>query len=182
MKTYLQTMWWLLLLRGIFLLLFGFFALAWPALTLYVLALGFAVYLIAAGIVNVIGSLMGIGKVPLWFLWLVVAAVEVAVGVYAFKHLTLTVGTLIILLGLVLIVRGIMELISAFGDGYEGKHRIMYAIMGVLGLVAGIAIWVYPAAGGIAFSWILGIYGIIGGAFLVTLAIESKSELAALEV
>lgn len=178
MKTYLQTMWWLLLLRGIALLLFGFFAVAWPALTLYGLALGFAVYLIAAGIINIIGSLLAIGRLPLWFLSLVVAAIEVGVGVYALKHLSLTVGTLIILLGLVLVVRGVMEIISAFGDSYAAKHRAMYALTGALSLVAGIAIWLHPAAGGIAFSWILGLYGIVGGAFLVTLALEARSELA----
>lgn len=177
MKEYLQTMWWLLLLRGIFLILLGFFAVVWPGLTLYTFALGFALYLVAAGIVNVISSLMGIGKIPMWFLWLVVAILEIGVGIYALKHLTLTVGTLILLAGLVFVVRGIMEIISAFGDGFEGKHRVLYILLGVLGLIAGVTIWLYPVAGGLAFTWVLGLYGIAAGAFLVAMAIESKGEL-----
>ncbi|TAK89627.1 hypothetical protein EPO04_00770 [Patescibacteria group bacterium] len=177
MKEYLQTMWWLLLLRGIFLILLGFFAVVWPGLTLYSFALGFALYLVLAGIVNAISSLMGIGKLPLWFLWLVVAILEIGVGVYALKHLTLTVATMILLVGLVFVVRGLMELISAFGDGFDGKQRTLYALLGVLSLIAGVAVWLYPVAGGLAFTWIIGLYGIAAGAFLIAMAIEAKGEL-----
>lgn len=178
MREYLQTMWWLLLLRGIFLILLGFFAVVWPGLTLYTFVLGFALYLVLAGIVNAINSIMSIGKAPMWFLGMVLAILEIGVGIYALKNLSLTVATLILLVGLIFVVRGIMEIVSAFGDGYEGKHRILYVLLGGLSLLAGVVVWLYPVSGGLAFTWVVGLYGIAAGAFLVAMAIESKGELS----
>ena len=175
MRSYLEAAWWMILLRSLALLLFGFFALVWPGLTLGALALGLAVYLIVSGTINIITTLAGIGRSPLWFLSLLLAAVEVAVGVYALKNLTMTAATLVLLVGLVLVVRGIVEIIAAYGDGYAQKHRSLLAVTGVLSLVAGVAIWIYPAAGALAWIWVLGLYAIVGGAIGISVALEARS-------
>src|SRR5476651_951657 len=113
MKTFLQATWWLLLLRGLALLLVGFFALAWPGLTLYSFVFGFAVYILIVGVLNLVTTLSSLGRLPLWFLSLVLAALEVGVGTYALRHLAMAATTLVLLVGLVLVVRGILEVISA---------------------------------------------------------------------
>jgi uncharacterized membrane protein HdeD (DUF308 family) len=174
MRDFLEATWWMILLRGLALLLFGFFAIVWPALTLYSLALGFAVYLVVAGVLNLTGILGGISRLPLWFLGLVLAAVEIGVGVYALKHLSMTAATLILLIGLVFVVRGILEVISAFGDGYEGRNRSMAAILGVLSLTAGLIVWLYPGSSALALAWVVGLYGIVAGSFLVAVALEAR--------
>jgi uncharacterized membrane protein HdeD (DUF308 family) len=179
MKTFLQTTWWMLLLRGIALLLLGFFAVVLPGITLYGFAIGFAVYVIVVGILNVIATFSATEQLPLWFLTLVMAAVEIGVGVYALRHLTLTVGTLLLLIGLVFVVRGILEIIAAYGDGYEGRNRSLMAVSGVLALAAGIAVWAYPTTTALAFTWVVGLYGIIAGSFVVAMAIESRTALSA---
>jgi uncharacterized membrane protein HdeD (DUF308 family) len=179
MRDYVQGVWWLIVLQGILLLLLGFFALAVPGLTLYVLSIGVAVYFLVAGIINVIRSLGGIGRLPLWFLSLLLGILEVGVGVYALKHPAITAATLILLVGAILVVRGIFEVISAYMDGYDGRNRSSLVILGVLSLVTGIVIWLYPASAGVAFSWILGVYGILGGSMLIALAIEARSLLPA---
>jgi uncharacterized membrane protein HdeD (DUF308 family) len=177
MRDYLEATWWMLLLRGLALILFGFFAIGWPGLTLAAFAAGFAVYLIVVGILNIITLLGGIGRIPLWFLGLVLSALEVGVGVYALKHLSMTATTLILLLGLVFVVRGILELISAFGDGYEGRSRSIAVMVGVLSLVAGLVVWLYPGASALALSWVVGLYGIVAGSFLVAMSIDARPAL-----
>jgi len=171
---FLRTTWWLVLLQGLALLLFGLFAVIWPGLTLGALVVGFAVYLVVAGVINIISTLSGMSYLPLWFLRLVLAALEVGVGVYALRHLEMTAVTLVLLIGLVFIIRGILEVVSAMGDGFDGRHRSLTAILGVLGVVAGAVVWLYPGAAGLAFVWVLGIYGIVGGAFLMALAFEAQ--------
>ena len=175
MKTFLQATWWLLLLRGLALLLVGFFALAWPGLTLYGFVFGFAVYILVVGVLNLITTLGSLGRLPLWFLSIVLAALEIGVGVYALRHLAMAAATLILLLGLVLVVRGILEVISAYGDGYEARHRSLMAIVGILSLVAGILVWAYPGTGALAFTWVVGLYGLVVGSFLIAVSIEAKS-------
>jgi len=177
MKTFLQSTWWMLLLRGVALLLLGFFAVALPGLTLVAFATGFAVYLIVVGVINLITTFSSATLLPLWFLNVVLAAVEVGVGLYLLRHLSLSIDTLLLLVGLVLVVRGILEVIAAFGDGYESKHRSLLAIVGVLSLVAGVVVWAYPTSSALAFTWVIGLYGIAAGAFVVSLAIEARNVL-----
>lgn len=175
MKTFLQATWWLLLLRGLALLLVGFFALAWPGLTLTGFVLGFSLYILIAGVINLITTLSGLGRLPLWFLSIVLAALEIGVGVYALRHLAMTAATLVLLLGLVLVVRGILEIISAYGDGYDARHRSLVAIGGILSLIAGVLVWANPATGALAFIWIIGLYGIVVGSFLIAVSIEARN-------
>jgi uncharacterized membrane protein HdeD (DUF308 family) len=175
MKTFLQATWWLLLLRGLALLLVGFFALAWPGLTLHGFIVGFAIYILVVGVLNMITTLSSLGRLPLWFLNMVLAALEVGVGVYALRHLTMAAATLVLLVGLVLVVRGILEVISAYGDGYDSRNRSLVAITGILSLAAGILVWAYPGTGALAFTWIIGLYGIVVGSFLIAIAIEARN-------
>jgi uncharacterized membrane protein HdeD (DUF308 family) len=177
MKTFLQATWWLLLLRGLALLLVGLFALAWPGLTLYGFVFGFAIYVLVVGVLNLITTLSSLGRLPLWFLSIVLAALEIGVGAYALRHLTMAVATTVLLVGLVLVVRGILEVISAYGDGYDARHRSLVAIAGILSLAAGVLIWAYPTAGSLAFTWVIGLYGLVVGSFLLALAIEARGVL-----
>ncbi len=179
MKTFLQATWWMLLLRGIALLLVGLFAVALPGLTVAGFVIGFAVYLIAVGVINLITTFSSATLLPLWFLNVVLAALEVGVGFFMLRHLTLSIATLLLLVGLVLVVRGILEVIAAFGDGYESKHRSLLAIVGVLSLVAGVVVWAYPTSPALAFTWVVGLYGVAAGAFVISLALEARSALGA---
>jgi uncharacterized membrane protein HdeD (DUF308 family) len=175
MKEYLKTAWWILLIQGLVLLLFGLFTVVYPQLTAAVFVVGFGVYLLISGAIGIITSIAGMKELPLWGLRLVLAALEVGVGIFALRHLTMTAATLVLLVGLVFVVRGILEIIFALGDGFEGKSRTLTALAGLLSLAAGIIAWVYPGVAGLAFVWVLGVYGIVGGALLLTLAFEAQS-------
>lgn len=178
MREYLAASWWMLLLQGLLLLLLGIFALVVPGLTLYSFAFGFAIYLILTGFVNALLSLGAVGRASTWFLWAIVAALELGVGVYALKHLGLTAGTLILLVGIVFVVRGVQQLVSAFADGNDARNRTVAAIVGALSLVAGVWVWLYPASGALAFTWVVGLYGLLAGSMALSLALEARPALS----
>ena len=168
--------WLLTLLRGLFLLFFGFFALFWPGMTLQLLIVVFALYVSIDGIVNIVRGVLSIGrKGSLWFLTVVLGLVEVLVGVYAFKHPGITLYIFTIILGATLIARGVLEVILAF-DKTEGRMAL-HIIGGALALIAGIAVLVYPLAGGIAYVWIIGLWALVAGPILIAIALTMKSEL-----
>ena len=168
--------WLLTLLRGLFLLFFGFFSLFWPGMTLQLLILVFSLYIALDGIVNVVRGILSIGrKGSLWFLTLALGLIEVLVGVYAFKHPGITLYIFMIVIGATLVARGVLEIVLAF-DKTEGRTAL-HIIGGVLALIAGIAVLVYPVSGGIAFVWVLGVWALVAGPVLIAIALTMKSEL-----
>jgi uncharacterized membrane protein HdeD (DUF308 family) len=175
MKDYLKTAWWVLLVEGIALLLFGLFTVVYPHLTLGAFVVGFGIFLLISGVVGIITALVGMKELPLWGLRLVLSALEVGVGIYALRHLAMTAATMVLLVGLVFVVRGILEVVFAMGDGFDGKSRTLTALSGILSLIVGVVAWVYPGAAGLAFVWVLGVYGLVAGALVLVLAFEAQA-------
>jgi uncharacterized membrane protein HdeD (DUF308 family) len=171
----LKNIWWILLLRGILFLLFGIFATLWPSVTFVTLAFVFALYIILSGVFNLIYGIMGIHHThKYWFLMLVVGILEIGVGVYAFNNPLINIAALALLIGFTFIVRGIFETIAAFEDIYIHSHKILLAIGGILGILAGILVLRYPVAGSLAFTWILGVYALIAGSIFIALSMIIK--------
>lgn len=170
-----KNIWWILLLRGIVFLLFGIIATLWPAITFVTLAFVFALYIILSGIFSLIYGIMGIHHAhKYWFLTIVVGLLEIAVGAYAFNNPLINIAALTLLIGFTFIIRGIFETISAFEDMYGHSHKILFALGGILGIVAGILVLRYPVAGTLAFTWILGVYALITGAIFIALSMTLK--------
>ena len=172
--------WVLLLLRGLFLLVFGFFALFWPGMTLKALILGFSLYFAVDGVVNILRGVLSIGrKNSLWFLTLILGLIEVVVSIYVFRNPGVTLNVFMILVGAILVARGILEIIAAFDR--ESQYRALDFISGVLALIAGIAILAYPTASGVAFAWVLGAYALVSGPIVIALSLTLKSMIDAEE-
>lgn len=162
-------------MRGVLFLLFGVVATLWPAITFVTLAFVFALYIILSGVFSLIYGIMGIHhNHKYWFLTIVVGLFEIAVGAYAFNNPLINVTALTLLIGFTFIIRGIFETIAAFEDMYGHSHKILLAIGGILGIVAGILILRYPVAGTLAFTWVLGVYALITGAIFVALSMTIK--------
>jgi uncharacterized membrane protein HdeD (DUF308 family) len=179
-RSHANEMWWLLMLRAIALLLFGVVATVWPGLTLLVLATAFAVYLLVAGVVDIIGGIRGIGNRSMWFLTMLLGLAEIGVAIYLFKH-NLVLGTFIAVLGLSLVVFGILEVISAFEPGEDGGRRFLLIIGGLLSFIAGVITLRYPASSGLTFVWILGVWGLIAGCVQVAMCLSLRSQMHKLE-
>lgn len=174
---YLSSYWWVLTLRGISAILFGLAAVFWPGITLVTLVYLFSAFILATGIVGIVHGLTNVGREGIgWMLTLLLGFLEVGVGVYLLRHTDVAFETFILLIGFVLIVRGVLEVVSAFNEETV-TTRTLLTIGGVVATLAGIVVLRQPVAGGVAFVWVLGVYALIVGPLLIALSIDAKHAL-----
>jgi uncharacterized membrane protein HdeD (DUF308 family) len=172
-----KELWWLWLVRGLVLMVFGFFALVWPGVTLASLTVALGLYIVFSGAVDIIGGIRSIGRGGLWFLTMLLGVLQLGLGVYLLRHLALSLEVFIALIGISFLVKGVMEVASAFTGGIDGGLRFLFAIVGVFSLALGLAMLVQPISSGLAFTWAMGLYGVLAGTFGIATALSLHSAL-----
>ena len=104
---------WLSILGGVLGIAAGITTIAWPGITLYVLSILVAWYLIAFGIVHVVSALAG-PKLSWWWTGLLLGIAELALGVWAARSWEQSLATLVTLVGVWAVCRGVSEIFAAF--------------------------------------------------------------------
>lgn len=173
--TGLKVMWESMVLRGVAGILFGIAAVFWPGITLVTLVYIFSIYILVSGVIEIVDAVRAIVARDSWIWKLLLGFVELGVGVYLVRHPGVSFATLILLIGLVLIARGVFEVVLALLDDFSATEKTLMIIGGVLAVIVGIAILMQPAAGGVAFVWILGLYALLTGPMWIALGIDAKN-------
>lgn len=167
--------WGWLLVLGVITVLAGIAVLAWPGPTLLVVAVLFGVQLIVMGIFRFVSAfasdeLTGGNRALLALL----GVLSLIIGLYAVRHVLITLIALALLLGIYWIISGAMELYMALS--HRGlRNRGWTGVMGVLGVLAGLIVLVYPAISLITLAVVLGVWLIVRGVMQVTLAFNARS-------
>jgi len=167
-------LWWLHLLQGVAAIFFGIVAIFWPGLTVVTLVYLFSAFVLAWGIVEVIHGFLSIRRRDTWWLTLLFGLIGLGVGIYLVRHPQVSFTALVVIIGLVLIGRGLLDLIGAVLDKHHPSRRTLTLIIGAVALIAGIVLLFQPEASGVAFVWILGLYALVFGALTTALAIEAR--------
>jgi len=178
----LKDMWGALAIRGMAAIAFGIAAVFWPGITLVTIVYLFGAFILVSGVVGLIGGLTNMKDLDsLWarVLVILVALFELGIGVYLLRHPLVTFATLVLLIGLALIVRGLFDIFAGiFGEG-GASYKTFMVLGGLVAGVAGVVLLMQPAASGVAFVWILGVYALITGPLMVALAHDGKKALSA---
>lgn len=171
----LKVMWESMVLRGVAGILFGIAAVFWPALTLVTLVYIFSIYILVSGVVSIVEAIMALNRKGNWVWKLLIGFAELGVGVYLVRHPNVSFATLILLIGLVLIARGVFDVVAAMLEDMSATEKTLLIISGVLGVVVGIVVLLQPAASGVAFVWVLGLYALLTGPMWIALGIDAKN-------
>ncbi len=115
------TMRWLSILGGVLGIAAGLVTLAWPGITLYVVSILVAWYLISLGIVHLVSALAG-PKLSWWWTGLLLGLTELVLGVWAARSWEHSLATLVTLVGVWAICRGVNEIFAAFTLRQVGKR------------------------------------------------------------
>jgi len=173
-----KPMWEALIVRGIAGILFGVAAVFWPGITLVTLVYIFSIYILLSGVVGVVTGVSHLVKGHNWFLGLLLGFAELGVGIYLVRHPLVTFATLVLIIGLILVARGVFEVVMGLMEDNLATHKLLVIFGGVLSAAVGIIIMLQPAASGVAFVWILGLYALITGPIMVALALDVRNSVA----
>jgi uncharacterized membrane protein HdeD (DUF308 family) len=165
--------WWLVLLRGIFAILFGILAFVWPGLTLIALVTLYGLYAMADGAVALYAALVGGAPVSRW--WLLFAGLlGLTIGIITLVWPGITAIALLVCIAVWALVRGMFEIVSAIQLRKVIDNEWWLVGSGVLSVLFGVVMLMAPGAGAIALVWVIGAYSIAFGCLLVGLALRLR--------
>lgn len=121
MASRIDEMQWLFIVSGILGVIAGIVTFAWPDVTLYVVSIFVAWYLIIYGIVHVVSALSG-PKIHYWWTQLLLGISELVLGVWAIRSYERSLLTFVTLVGVWLIFYGTAEIFAAFTLRDVGKR------------------------------------------------------------
>ena len=148
---------------GIITVVLGGVVLAWPSETLTVLSIIFGIQLLIFGLFRLISAFSS--DTAARGLSGFVGLTGLAAGVVVIRHPFEAVAVLAVLLGVVWVIGGAIDVISAIADS-SLPSRGMTALGGLLSLTAGIVIVAWPAPTVTVIAWIGGLYLVIYGLFI----------------
>ena len=163
--------WWVLLLRGILLLVIGIFSFTNPL-----------VWITFAGaymLIDGIGMLWaGFGPQPTgqsrWPM-LLVGILGIVAGLIVLGNPIIGGLTLVWVVGAWAIVTGILEIVSAVALRKEIDNEWWLILTGVLAIIFGLLVFQNPLAGAFAIQTIFAAFAIVAGIFSIALAFRMRS-------
>ncbi len=166
--------WGMLAWRGAVALLFGVLALALPGLTLLWLVALFAAYALITGAISVVGSIRNRKDADYWWLALILGLVSVGAGVIAILHPDLTALVLVLLMGANAIVTGVLDIAIAIRLRKAIRGEWALVLAGVVAIVFGVLVFLFPGAGSLALVWLIAFYAITTGILLLAAAMRLR--------
>ncbi|KLL95149.1 MULTISPECIES: HdeD family acid-resistance protein [Rhodococcus] len=173
-RSLLKQIWWVVLLRGILAVLFGVVALVWPGITVWALVVVFAAYAIIDGIVLVVQSIRD--KPEGWGWWLAMGVVSVLAGLVALFWPGITALALLYVIAFYAILFGITGIVGGVRFRKVPESGWVWSVLaGVVAVLFGIVLLIFPGEGILSLIVLLGIYAILFGVLLVILAFQARS-------
>ena len=172
-----KKMWPIMALRGMLAILFGIVALLWPGITLLGLALLFGAWALLDGISFLANAFRQGRTHARWHDWipsllaglLGIAAAVVTVLIPAITIVVLTIVAAILLIGV-----GVAEITIAVRLRRLIRGEVFLGLAGLVGIIAGIMILIWPLSGALALTFVLGVYALVSGVLLLGLALRLR--------
>jgi len=152
--------WGLVVVLGIISIILGVLAIGYPGATVVTVAIFFAAWLFVTGIYEVIVSFTRDGDTAMRVFHAIIGVLSVIAGFALLRSPFQSVEVMIFVLGIFWLVQGIMTFAAAFS---VKQGRNWGIAMGILGILAGIVILVYPISSAVILAQIGGIWLVILG-------------------
>lgn len=166
----LGSIWWSFLLRGIFAVALGIFALFWPTLSLSILAFAVGLYCVADGAIGLFGAL----RYPELREYLVQALVVLGIGAVLIIWPGATLRIVLLVLGVAALFAGIGQILTARRMPTDDPERGAVMTIGIAAAIVGLVLVFWPGSGIVVISWVIGVAAILIGALLIYLGSRFK--------
>jgi uncharacterized membrane protein HdeD (DUF308 family) len=162
--------WWMVLIRGGAALIFGLLTWFYPFISILIMVMFFGVYALIDGVLGVVIAIKGRRTHQDWWLMLIWGMVSILAGIMTFFVPSITWLVLIIFIAIWSLVSGILQIIAAIRLRKSIHGEAWMIVAGVLSVLVGIILFVNPVQGGIALTWVMGVYAALFGVMNIALA------------
>jgi uncharacterized membrane protein HdeD (DUF308 family) len=167
--------WWVFAIQGAAALIFGILTIMNPALTVAALILLFGAYAVANGVFAIFSALANRRGERHWGTLLATGILSVALGLLTLFIPSATAIVLLYLIAAWAIVTGVGEIMAAIRLRKVITGEWLLLLAGVLSVVAGVLLIVFPGAGALAVAVWIGAYAIVLGILLIALGFRLRS-------
>ena len=164
---------WLILLRGIFAIIFGVLTFAWPGITLVTLVLLYGAFAFADGVLSLVAAVTKGPAEPRWWLALV-GILGIGAGIATLMWPGLTGIILLYLIAGWAIASGIFEIVGAIRLRKEIDDEWLLIASGVVSVIFGLLILANPGAGALGVAFAIGAFAVLFGVLQVALSMRLK--------
>jgi uncharacterized membrane protein HdeD (DUF308 family) len=166
--------WWLMAVRGVAAILFGIAAFLWPGLTLAVLVLIFGAYALLDGIFAIGAGIMARKEQERWWMMILVGLSGIVVGVLTFVWPSITALVLLYFIAAWALVAGVFQIAAAIRLRKEIEGEWMLVVSGIASVLFALLLVLFPGAGALTITWMIGIYAVLFGILLLILAFRLR--------
>lgn len=173
LKTFLNN-WWLLVLKGVLLIVFGVIAILNPAVTFTVMLIWFSAYLIIDGIFSLISVFRNWQTQEDKWLFVLEGALGIVLGVLIYRSPETYALFTVLLMAFWAIFSGVTRIGLAIQLRKEIEGEGWLALSGVFSILFGIIIIAQPSIGVSTLVLIIAIFALIIGAALIMLGLRVR--------
>jgi uncharacterized membrane protein HdeD (DUF308 family) len=166
--------WWMVLIRGGAALIFGLLTWFYPFISILIMVMFFGVYALIDGVLGVVIAINGRRTHQDWWLMLIWGMVSILAGIMTFFVPGITWLVLITFIAIWSLVSGILQIIAAIRLRKSIRGEGWMIVAGMLSVLVGIILLVNPVQGGIALTWVIGVYAALFGVMNIALAFRLR--------
>ncbi|RQP09322.1 MAG: HdeD family acid-resistance protein [Microbacteriaceae bacterium] len=180
-SSFIRSVWWLVLLRGVFAIVLGILAFVWPVATAIAFVWVFGVYALVDGAFTIAHAVATRRSDPRWGWMLAIGVVGVIAGVVAmvFPAAAGAFALLVLLWTIAIwaVVDGIFGIPAAasLASGGAKTLGILFSVVSILfGVLLAVLLVTTPLSALIGLIFVLGWYAIIAGVVLIVIAVQAR--------
>lgn len=166
--------WGWVLLRGVVALLFGLLTLVFPGVTVTTLVLLFGAYALVDGLFRIVTAIARRRGEEHWVLLLIGGLLGIAAGIVTFTRPGITATFLLYLVAFWAIFMGLSDIVVAIRLRKLITGEWLVILTGVLEVIFGVGLILFPAAGALAIALWIGAYATALGILLIVLAFRLR--------
>jgi uncharacterized membrane protein HdeD (DUF308 family) len=174
--------WWIPVVRGALAMVFGALAIWWPGLTLAFLVVFFGAYMFVDGLFALGSAIRFRHEREQWVPLLFEGVIGLVIGAITFFYPGIAALAWVYTIAFWAFVTGALEIVAAVRmarHGGSARSEVLLALTGIASLLLGAVMVGMPAAGLLAWVWVIGAYAIVFGAFLIGFGVRLRAAGAA---
>ena len=167
--------WWTFVVRGIAAILFGLLTFLWPGITLTALVLLFGAYALIDGVLSIVGAVTSERGHGRWWAPILRGVLGLIAAGVTVVFPGLAALALLYLIAAWAFVSGAVGVAAAISLRKYLEKEWLLALGGVLSMVFGILLMIFPGAGALALVLWIGAYMFVAGCLLVVLGLKLRT-------